>query len=39
VDSVKDATHASRPKTANLPKMVEQVNDLIAHGAIFTTRY
>jgi hypothetical protein len=39
VDSVKDAPHARRPKTATSPKMVEKVNCVIAIDAKFTTRY
>ena len=39
MDSVKDAPHARRPKTATSPKLVEKVKDLIATDARFTTRY
>jgi histone-lysine N-methyltransferase SETMAR len=39
VDSVNDAPHARRPKTATSTKMVEKVKDLIATYARFTTRY
>jgi hypothetical protein len=39
VDSVKDAPHARRPKTASSPKVVEKVKDLIVTDAIFTTMY
>jgi hypothetical protein len=39
VDSVKDASHAPRPKTATSQKMVEKVKDLIATDARFTTTY
>jgi hypothetical protein len=39
VNSVKDAPHARRPKTANFGKKVEKVKNLIAIDARFTTRY
>jgi hypothetical protein len=39
VDSVKDAPHACRPKTAASQKMVEKGKDLIATDARFTNRY
>jgi hypothetical protein len=39
VDSVKDAPHVRRPKTAASPKMVVKVKDLIATDAISTTRF
>jgi hypothetical protein len=39
VNSVKDAPHARRLKTATSPKIVEKVKDLIANDARFTTRY
>jgi hypothetical protein len=39
VDSVKDAPHACRPKTAISPKVVEKVKDLIAIHTRFRTRY
>jgi hypothetical protein len=38
VDSVKDAPHARRPKTATSSKMVEKVKDVIANDARLTTR-
>jgi hypothetical protein len=39
VDSVKDAPHARRPKTATSPKMVEKVKNLIYTDVRFTARY
>jgi hypothetical protein len=39
VDSVKDAPHACRLKTATSQKMFEKVMDLIATDSRFTTRY
>ena len=39
VDSVEDAPHARRPKTATLQKIVEKVMDLVATDARFTTRH
>ena len=39
VDSVKDAPHARRPKTATSQKIVEKVKKLVATDARFTTRH
>jgi ribosomal protein S25 len=39
VDSVKDASHARRPKIAISPKIVEKAKDLIATDARLTTRH
>ena len=39
VDSVENAPHALRPKTATLQKMVERVKNLVATDARFTTRH
>ena len=39
VDSVEDAHHARRPKTATSPKIVEKVTNLVATDARFTTRH
>ena len=38
-DSVEDATHARRPKTATSQKIVEKVTNLVATDARFTTRH
>ena len=39
VDSVKDAPHARRPKTATSQKIVEKVKNLVATDARFTTSH
>ena len=39
VDSVQDAPHARRPKTATSQKIVEKVTNLVATDARFTTRH
>ena len=39
VDSVEDAPHARRLKTATSQKIVEKVTNLVATDAIFTTRH
>ena len=39
VDSVEDAPHARRPKTATSQKIVEKVTNLVATDARFTTRH
>ena len=39
VDSVEDAPHARRPKTATSQKKVEKVTKLVATDARFTTRH
>ena len=39
VDSVEDAPHARRPKTATSQKIVEKVTNSVATDARFTTRY
>ena len=39
VDSVEDASHARRPKTATSQKMVEKVTNLNATDARFSTRH
>ena len=37
VDSLEDAPHARRPKTATSQKIVEKVTNLVARDARFTT--
>jgi hypothetical protein len=39
VDSVKDAFHARRPKTATSPIMIEKIKDLNVTESIFATKY
>ena len=39
VDSVEDASHARRPKTATSQKIVEKVTNLVATDARFTSRH
>ena len=39
IDSVKDAPHARRPKSATSPKMVEKVKQMVSKDARFTTRH
>ena len=39
LDSVEDAPHVHRPKTATLQKIVEKVTNLVATDARFTTRH
>ena len=39
VDSVEDAPHAHRPKTATSQKIVEKVTNLVATDARLTTRH
>ena len=39
IDSIEDAPHARRPKTATLQKIVEKVTNLVATNARFTTRH
>ena len=39
VDSVEDAPHARRPKTATSQKILEKVTNLVATDARFTTRH
>ena len=39
VDSVEDAPHARRPKTATSQKVVEKLTNLVATDARFTTRH